>query len=185
MAYPSKTSAIQILEVALNMLRKDGLGALSMRTLAAELGVRASSLYRYFPDRSSIETGLAGIAAEGLRARMASAVDDLEGPTAMRAGAAAYRDYAHAEPALYDLLMGPGIPAEQVQSLGKPVWNLLLKLVGGVTDDPDDTTTAVAIWSFLHGYVALERSGRFGASGPKGGFERGLEALIRRRAATG
>jgi hypothetical protein len=51
-------------------------------------------------------------------------------------------------------------------------------VVGGLTGDPDDTAAAVAFWAFLYGYVESERSGLFGASGPKGGFEVGLEALI-------
>jgi len=43
---------------------------------------------------------------------------------------------------------------------------------------PDDTAAAVATWSFLHGYATLEHSGAFGASGPKGGLERGVEAFL-------
>jgi hypothetical protein len=31
---------------------------------------------------------------------------------------------------------------------------------------------------FLHGYATLKHSGAFGASGPKGGLERGVEAFL-------
>jgi len=53
-----------------------------------------------------------------------------------------------------------------------------LEAASGVSGKPDDTAAAVATWSFLHGYVTLEHSGAFGASGPKGGLERGLEAFV-------
>lgn len=76
-------------------------------------------------------------------------------------------------------------PAATVGATFSEYWNLLLKMVGEVSGDPDDTPGAVTVWSFLHGYVSLERAGRFGASGPQGGFQRGLESLIRRRAAAG
>jgi hypothetical protein len=45
--------------------------------------------------------------------------------------------------------------------VGKAVWNLLIEAASGVSGHPDDTA-AVAIWSFLHGYVTLEHSGAFG-----------------------
>jgi hypothetical protein len=37
---------------------------------------------------------------------------------------------------------------------------------------PDHTAPAVAVWSFLHGYVTLEDPGAFG------GLERGMEAFL-------
>lgn len=44
----------QIVREALSLLREDGIDKLSMRKLAARLGIRAPTLYWYFPDRSSI-----------------------------------------------------------------------------------------------------------------------------------
>ncbi len=51
--------------------------------------------------------------------------------------------------------------------VGKYVWNLQIEAASGVSGHPDDTAAAVAIWSSSHGYVTLEHSGEFGASGPK------------------
>jgi hypothetical protein len=59
----------------------------------------------------------------------------------------------------------------------KALWNAILAHVGAITNR-DATPEAVALWSFLHGYATLERNGAFGASGPKGALEIGLEALI-------
>ena len=54
----------------------------------------------------------------------------------------------------------------------------MLARVREVTSREDDTAAAVAFWSFLHGFVSLERSGLFGLSGAQGGLEVGLEALL-------
>lgn len=92
-------------------------------------------------------------------------------------------NYARAHPHLYDLLLikSEELSSEQLAaSPGKHLWNTLLRLVGKLSLHPDDTDHAVALWVFLHGYVALERSGMFGASGPQGGLEAGLDALMNR-----
>jgi hypothetical protein len=41
----------------------------------------------------------------------------------------------------------------------------------------DDTDAAVALWAFLHGYIALERAGMLGANGQKSSFTRGVKAM--------
>lgn len=50
----NKLDRLQIVETALDIMRTDGIDALSMRKLAARLNIRAPTLYWYFPDRSSI-----------------------------------------------------------------------------------------------------------------------------------
>ena len=44
----------EILDVAWELVRADGLGALSMRDLGARVGLRAQSLYVYFPSKHAI-----------------------------------------------------------------------------------------------------------------------------------
>ncbi|MEU6852798.1 TetR/AcrR family transcriptional regulator [Actinacidiphila alni] len=48
----------RVLEVALGVVDAEGLGALSMRRVAAELGVEAMALYRYAPSKDSLLDGL-------------------------------------------------------------------------------------------------------------------------------
>ena len=54
-----------------------------------------------------------------------------------------------------------------------------LRLVGEVSGHPDDTPRTVALWAYLHGFALLTLSGQLGLSGDQGGFQIGLEALIR------
>lgn len=55
MSRPRSLSSSQIAETALAIVDRDGLGALSMRSVSAELGVTAMSLYRYVDGREQIE----------------------------------------------------------------------------------------------------------------------------------
>jgi AcrR family transcriptional regulator len=55
MPRPRSLSHPVIAAAALAVIDRDGLGALSMRAVAAELGMGTMSLYRYVPDRGEIE----------------------------------------------------------------------------------------------------------------------------------
>ena len=177
MPYPAKTSPEGILEQAVTLLEQ-GEDALSMRSLAKALDVRASSLYRHYADKEALERAIAVHSANLLRKSLESAREDKTPDEALRSVAYAYLEFARAHPALYDLLLAPRPLAQAEPGPFKDLWNVFLGLVGGVTQNPDDTASAVACWSFLHGFVVLGRTGLFGSSGPQGGFEVGLAALI-------
>lgn len=55
MARPRSLTREQIAAAALSVVDRDGLAALSMRTVAEELGVGTMSLYRYVSDRADLE----------------------------------------------------------------------------------------------------------------------------------
>ncbi|SMB94778.1 TetR/AcrR family transcriptional regulator [Deinococcus hopiensis] len=179
MVYPSKLSPEAILQAAERLLRGGGEEGLSMRALAEALGVRASSLYRHYPDRAALLLALEDGAVLALHREMAAAAEGLFPGEAVLAAGHAYLNYARAQPHLYGLLLAHRPPAVAGPGAGKALWNHVLHLVGAVTGHPDDTAAAVAFWAYLHGFALLERSGQFGLSGPRGGFERGLEALVR------
>ena len=48
----------EIVEAARQILERDGESALTMRRLAADLGMKAPSLYKHFPDKESLELEL-------------------------------------------------------------------------------------------------------------------------------
>lgn len=149
-----------------------------MRPLAESLGVRPSSLYRYYAEREALLEALEAHATHALHGAILEAVEGRSARAGFLAAAHAYRAYARTEPHLYALLLRERAPYVAKPGPGRDLWNTLLALVGGVTGDPDDTAAVVAFWAYVHGFVGLERSGQFGSSGPKGGFERGLGALL-------
>ena len=178
MPYPAKTNPDLILHEAVALLEQ-GENAFSMRSLSKALDVRASSLYRHYKDREALEAAIAVHSANALRQDLERARGGEKADAALRSAAHAYLEFSRTQPALYDLLMAPRPLAKAELGPFEDLWNVFLELIGGVTHNPDDTASAVALWSFLHGFVVLERTGLFGASGPKGGFEVGLAALLK------
>ena len=66
MPYPSKTDRQTILSAAVQYLAHGGIRDLSLRNLAASLGLAPTAIYRYFSDRSALEAALANEAARQL-----------------------------------------------------------------------------------------------------------------------
>ncbi|CAM3846007.1 TetR/AcrR family transcriptional regulator [Deinococcus frigens] len=181
MPYPAKLNPEQILDAAQALLETSGPDGLSMRTLADSLEVRPSSLYRHHASRETLLLALGERAALALQEALTRAAARKKSRVGAEAASHAYLDYARQHPHLYALLLLKldQLPqGERMGHAGKQLWNTLLDVVGALSGNPDDTARAVALWTFLHGFVELERSGLFGASGPRGGLEVGLTALL-------
>ncbi len=179
MPYPQKTEPLAILAAALDIVENQGWPALSMRSVAAALGVRASSLYRHYADRAALDSALGALAAKTLLREMESAAGRLDGPARLDAMALAYVRFARNSPALYQLIAAPGGAADS-QPESKAIWNLILDAIARCSKTRrDHTPAAVVLWSFLHGYISLDAAGKFGASGPKGALEKGLAAIVK------
>jgi AcrR family transcriptional regulator len=177
MPYPAKTDPDQILETAIQILETDGHEALSMRKLAEALNLKAPSLYRHYADRNALEQAIAAKAATQLRDALENAIRSLRSPNkVLHQSARTYCAFAQEHPELYDLMMTNFTPASISEA--KDLWNLVLKVIGRITGNKDDTSAAVALWAFLHGFVTLERGGLFGPSGPQKALEVGIDALI-------
>ncbi|SEJ25046.1 transcriptional regulator, TetR family [Deinococcus reticulitermitis] len=181
MPYPAKLTTDQILDAAQTLLETQGAEALTMRSLAQVLGVQASSLYRHHASRDVLLLALSDRAALELLDTLLDVSRGLSPRAALEGAAQAYLDYARSHPNLYALLLlkrGPLSSDQLARSAGKQLWNGFLRLVGALSGDPDDTDHAVAYWTLLHGFAELERSGAFGASGPRGGLDVGLTAIL-------
>jgi AcrR family transcriptional regulator len=175
MPYPAKTNPEAILKVALELLEQDA-SSLSMRNLAERLGIKAPSLYKYFPDKEALELALIQEGSKTLRLELEKVAQGKDIKKTFFGVSQSYLHFARTRPALYTLMM---TKLSSPNGAGKDLWNFVLALVSQVTKQPDDTPATVAYWSFLHGYSVLERSGMFGKSGPKGGLEVGLEAFLK------
>lgn len=178
MAYPKLLSSAEILKTALTMMEHGAVDGISLRAVASALGVKAPSLYRYFPDKEALELAVADEALRAILAELQKVAKTPDPEIRFRRTAKAYLRFARERFPLYSFIVQNRIPGVYGSAVGKAVWDLLLEAASGVSGQPDDTAAAVATWSFLHGYATLEHSGAFGASGPKGGLERGVEAFL-------
>jgi len=162
MATPELTArserAADIVAAARAVLEGQGADALTMRALAAAVGMQAPSLYKHFPTKRAVE---AALIEQGL-AELGKALHDAL-PAPGRAGAVrsllyAYRKAALASPALYRLATAGPLPRGYLPP-GLEAWAGEPFFL--VTGDP---WRAQALFSFAHGMVVLELDDRF----PKG-----------------
>ncbi len=177
MAHPKLLSSEEILKTAVHLVGHGGAIGLSLRAVAAELGVKAPSLYRYFPDKETLELAVAAEILDLMLVKFQAASASADPETRFLSLVDAYLHFAREQFPLYAFVMQDR-PERYGSRAGKAVWNILLEAASSISGQHDDTAAAVATWAFLHGYATLEHSGAFGPSGPKGGLERGVEAFV-------
>jgi AcrR family transcriptional regulator len=125
----------EVKQVALRQLAEGGPQALSVNAIAKELGVSGPALYRYFASRDALLTELVADAYHDVAVAVADATPvRLAPPDRFRAFAAAYRQWADAEPHRYRLLFAAPIPgydaqAEPLVAASQEVMNVLVEVL--------------------------------------------------------
>jgi AcrR family transcriptional regulator len=146
----------EIVAVAESILEREGPDGLTMRRLADALGIRAPSLYKHVAGREEILVALQARALAGMGGALAATAreyGDAHGRLAdmMRA----YREWALAHPALYELATRRPLPRDALPEGLEAAAGAAVRALA-----PDDAT-ARALWATAHGLVDLERAGRF------------------------
>ena len=99
-----------IVEAAWSLVQRDGLGAISLRDLAAAVGLRQPSLYVYFDSKNALYDAMF---ADGNR-QLLETLDSIDLPVdpqaALKAYLGAFADFAVADPARNSLLFRRVIP---------------------------------------------------------------------------
>src|ERR1700678_3007085 len=94
-----------LVAAALAAVEQNGPDAVSLRELAAGLGVSRAAPYRHFPDRESL---LAAVAARGFEDLTVIYETAMQGPgdgrARMRQGLVGYLEFAHRRPGLHALM---------------------------------------------------------------------------------
>lgn len=108
----AETTRGEILAAAWELVREEGLAALTMRDLGARVGMRAQSLYGYFPSKHAIYDAMFGEANRELVARWTAAAEaGSEDPVeALRRRNAAFLHFCVEEPVRHQLLFQRTIP---------------------------------------------------------------------------
>ncbi|MFI6945601.1 TetR/AcrR family transcriptional regulator [Streptomyces sp. NPDC050422] len=148
-ARPATDRARQILAAARTLLEREGPDALTMRRLAGCVGITAPSLYKHFPDKSSVVHALADAMLRETADALAAA--EAAAPGSFRALATAYRTHALAHPHLYRLTTGHRLPQDLEERAAAPLFRALA----------GDEARVRAAWAFAHGMVVMELNGRF------------------------
>jgi AcrR family transcriptional regulator len=140
----------EILEAAWTLCRRDGLAALSLRDLAAAVGMRAPSLYSYFASKDAIYDAMFADGQRQLAERMAFLPDGAVTRSDLRAGTRAYFLFCVEDPVRYQLMFQrvlPGFePSDESYALAvENLARLTRALTAAGVDDPRhlDLWTAV------------------------------------------
>lgn len=178
MAYPTKTDRDSILLAAMRQIEEAGLQTLSIRGVAAALGLAPNALYRYFSDRSALESAITATSARAMHEAMALAAKDRNPVESIRAVSHAYIRFARDRRHVYEMIMRscsacPEDSAAQVQ-----LWAFFVEQVTQVVGTEKARQASIALWGLLHGMTALDYAPVLGAAGAVDGFEYGLEAWL-------
>jgi AcrR family transcriptional regulator len=174
----------RIAETALKLLETGGEDGVSMRRVAAAVGITPMAIYHYFADRRALLNFVVDREftkySESLQATARRGTYEFQILTCMDA----YIDYAFAHPRIFDYVFAEPRPgarrfpedfrARRSPTLN-PVADLLQKAMeAGYLKQDDVWELAMELWAHTHGYVSLYRGGRFALS------EKEFRALLRR-----
>ncbi|MGH2561302.1 MAG: TetR/AcrR family transcriptional regulator, partial [Thermomicrobiales bacterium] len=161
-----------ILAAARRIVDTEGLGALSMRAIARDLGYWPAALYEYFAAKEEIARALYFEGAGGLNDRMQEARAAI--PPAMaavevvRVLGRTYRAYARDEPELFRLIFAsemvgfaPGCEKPHHPRAGFDVLvaAMATAIAAGEMEPGPPEMYALTAWSSVHGFVMLELAG--------------------------
>lgn len=149
---------------------------LSLRGLAAEIGIAAPSIYRHFPDKASllvavVERSFRELTADMLAGAEAGGDDPFE---RLRLAGVAYLRFGRERPAHYRIVFGgDGLPCGAddevpvfMRESGKGAFDALVTMVdaclaaGPGGKGLDAFTIAVEVWAMQHGLVDLPLANR-------------------------
>lgn len=154
----------RVLEVSIALADERGFEAVTLASVADQLGIRIPSLYNHV-------AGLPGLRHEmrlwGLRQlgdRLRRAAIGKAGDEAITSIAHAYRAFAHAHPGIYAATLRAATQDEpDLAAASQEVLEVVLAVLGAYGFSPDDTLHVVrSLRSLLHGFVDLETAGGFG-----------------------
>ncbi|HWS46546.1 MAG TPA: TetR/AcrR family transcriptional regulator [Acidimicrobiia bacterium] len=140
----------EILDAAWALVREHGLAGLSLRDLAARVGMRAPSLYQYFPSKHAIYDAMFGQGARQALAEVGAPVGTTDAREALLLVAHRMFDFVTSNPERALLLFQRTIPGfEPSPESYAPAVELLdwsrLQLVERGLTDPD----ALDLWTAL------------------------------------
>ncbi len=159
-----------LVDAALAVVERDGADALSLRDLAASLGVSRAAPYRHFEDRDAL---LAAVAARGFEAlaevyRTADASAG-DGPARVRKAMRDYIAFAWSRAGLHRLMFEsdlarrdpiPAVLAGPYQQIYEALWRTLTRAY----PDADEAwlkRRRVTMLSTVVGFLVLDDAGRF------------------------
>lgn len=154
----------RVTETAAQVADSDGWDRLTLAAVAARLGVRLPSLYKHVDGLDALRREVALLGTRELGETLSQAAVGRARGDALRALAAAYRDYAREHPGRYAATVRAPAPDDEAHvAAAKAVMRVVEAVLAGYALEGDDAVDAARMLrAALHGFVALETAGGFG-----------------------
>lgn len=168
--------------------------AITLRSVARQVGIAAPSIYRHFPDQPAIMLAVVRQAFTELEAQLRTALVADAPRARLHAVCTAYLDFAQNHPERYRTMFGglwmptlgdSSITEADVTSLGDACLALLREtliecVAAGASTSTDPEADTIALWLGLHG-LAHQRAVTINLPGPPDLADRMITALAHLR----
>jgi len=168
-----------LLQAGLEILDKDGIGAVTLRAIAARSGVSHAAPAHHFGNVKGLMTALATIAFDRLHASIQAALDAAAKQTVeqVRAAGRGYLGFAMSNPGLFRLMFASSLldhTDPELRRAGDRAYQQLLSVAApaaalrGCHSEDDLSAVALQMWCTVHGFAHLLLEGQISAA-PGGG----------------
>ena len=164
-----------LVDAGVEILRKDGLEALTLRAVARRTGVTQAAPYRHFKDRRALMAAVAERGFERLQHAMITTMGGAGGRPGLKAIAIAYIRFALDNGPEYRLMFGSELAdtsdLPSLRDTGRSVLQFVAHGMAqlqqsGLIGPGDPMMLAVATWSTLHGLAMLTLDGQVAGVAP-------------------
>ncbi len=154
-----------VIDAAVEIIARDGIGAISLRELARRAGVSHAAPAHHFKDKAGL---LTAIAIEGFEMLADSLEDALNtAPLPLLELGTRYVRFATDHPGHFEVMYRPDVyHRDDLELVAARNWTKRVLRAGVSTasrhrDDDAVGSGALAAWSLAHGFSTLARSGNF------------------------
>ena len=155
-----------LIEAGIEILAKDGLGALSLREVARQAGVSHTAPYAHYADKQALIAAIATAGYEKLYARLADVVQQCQTSPAQQLVEAgwAYLEFAFEEPDHFKITFSGVVEKEKdypaFVEISQKSFKLVVEIIEacqqtGILPAGSPDLMAVSVWSMLHGLASL------------------------------
>jgi AcrR family transcriptional regulator len=167
MPYPSQINPDTLVNKAREMIEAEGVEQVSLHKLAAALGVKAPSLYRYFDSKTALLRAVNLKTSEQMTGAMQAAADTSgDACERMLAMAVACRNFGLAYPMTYLLAFTNANPElrpdnDILEAMAIP----LQKVMADISGEAHSLAALRGAWGLINGFILLELNGQFQRGG--------------------
>lgn len=148
----------EVTMTALMLIDRESLDALTLSSVAAELGIRPSALYTYFDSLDALRHAVAVQATVNLADDLRDAAVGQSGDEAILAMAHTYRHFANKHPGQYAATLNPPKqPGDAMANATDGLTDVFARVLANYGHKGEDAVHAARMArSAIHGFVALE-----------------------------